>query len=199
MKDKVVFKLTKDGFFIVFDEAVKFSILKELLKQKFEDSEDFFHGVKLKTVLRGRYFEDEEFNEIKNIITDITGFDDITQEIPKFDWQANDIEGSTKFYRGTMRCGTSINFNGNVVVLGDINPGAEVIATGNIIVTGEIKGLVHAGSKGNDTAIVCGKGINPTQLRIANLITVPPKEDHKKELVFETASIKDGNIYITEE
>ena len=97
-----------------------------------------------------------------------------------------------------MRCGTAIEFNGNVVVMGDINPGAEVIATGNIIVTGSIKGLVHAGSNGNNTAIVYGKGIYPTQLRIGNLITVTPGENKKKESGFEIAYIKDGNIYISE-
>jgi len=198
VKEAVIFKLTKEGFFIVFDEFVKFTVLKELLKQKFEDSEEFFDGVKLKTIIRGRTFSEQEFEEIKQIITDNTGFDDITEEIPKFDWQNNLVEGNTKFYKGTMRCGASIEFNGNVVIMGDINPGAEVIATGNIVVTGVIKGLVHAGSNGNATAIVYGKGIHPTQLRIGNIITVIPEENKKKENGFEIAFIRDGNIYISE-
>jgi septum site-determining protein MinC len=93
-----------------------------------------------------------------------------------------------------MRSGASINFDGNVVVMGDINPGAEVIATGNIIVTGSIRGMVHAGSKGNDTAIITGMGINPTQIRIANLIAVSDKQ--KTNAVYETAFVKDNAIYI---
>ena len=193
-----MFKLTNEGFFIVLDEMVKFEVLKELLKQKFEESEDFFNGANLKTIVRGRSFFGEEFEEIKQIIKEKTGFDDIVEELPKFDWQNNLVEGNTKFHKGTMRCGASIEFNGNVVVLGDINPGAEVIATGNVIVTGAIKGLVHAGANGNNTAIVYGKGIHPTQLRIGSLITVTPEEKKKQENVFEIAYVREGNIYISE-
>ena len=98
-----------------------------------------------------------------------------------------------------MRSGASIHYNGNVVVMGDINPGAEVIATGNIIITGMLKGTAHAGCKGNRNAIVSAKGIYPTQLRIADLITVSPKDTLEKEKCFETAYIKDNNIYISEE
>lgn len=199
LKEAIVFKLTNEGFFIVFDEMIKFEVLKELLKQKLDESEDFFLGVKLKAIIRGRIFEEKELEEIKQIITEKTGFDDIIEELPKFDWQNNLVEGNTKFYKGTMRCGASIEFNGNVVVMGDINPGAEVIATGNIVVTGTIKGLVHAGANGNNTAIVYGKGIHPTQLRIGNLITVTPEETKKSDDVFEIAYVRGGNIYISED
>ena len=98
-----------------------------------------------------------------------------------------------------MRCGNSICFKGNVVVMGDVNPGAEIIATGNVLVTGVIKGTVHAGAKGNRNAIVSAQGIYPTQLRIADLITVSPEEKAQKLTHFETAYIKDNNIYISEE
>ena len=93
-----------------------------------------------------------------------------------------------------MRSGASIHYNGNVVVMGDINPGAEVVATGNIVVTGAIKGMVHAGCNGCDTAIISGLGINPTQIRIANIIAVPDKQ--KTNAVYETAYVKDNSIYI---
>ena len=83
--------------------------------------------------------------------------------------------------------------------MGDVNPGAEIIATGNVLVTGVIKGNVHAGAKGNRNAIVSAQGIYPTQLRIADLITVSPKEKAQKLNHFETAYVKDNNIYISEE
>jgi septum site-determining protein MinC len=196
MKELIVFKLSKEGFSIIIDEYISFDMVKRLLKEKFSKSEDFFHGVQLKTTLKGRELNDEEFEEIKGIIEDNTGFTDILREIKLFDWQENSMEGNTKFYRGTMRSGAAINYKGNVVVIGDINPGAEVVTTGNIIVTGAIKGMVHAGCQGNRNAIVCGMGICPTQLRIANIITVSPKEKAEKNAGFETACIKDGNIYI---
>ncbi len=85
-------------------------------------------------------------------------------------------EGRTKFYRGTIRSGQLITFDGNLVILGDVNPGAVIEATGNIVVMGLLRGVVHAGSDGNKEAIVAALGLNPTQLRIADIITRPPDE-----------------------
>lgn len=192
--DLVTFKLTKEAFSIIFNEGIPFEALKQILIKKFDESAHFFDGVKYKTILKGRNFSGEEIEELKEIIKDKIGFEEIEEEKIKYNWQANDIEGNTRFYRGTMRSGASIHYNGNVVVMGDINPGAEVVATGNIVVTGAIKGMVHAGCNGCDTAIISGLGINPTQIRIANIIAVPDKK--KTNPVYETAYIKDNAIYI---
>ena len=199
MTEAVTFKMTKNGLSVILDESLDFLTVKKLLKKKLEESEEFFKGAKLKTVIKGRELDTKEFNAIKDLIFEKTGFDDITEDIVTFDWSNNTVEGKTKFYRGTMRCGNSICFKGNVVVMGDVNPGAEIIATGNVLVTGVIKGTVHAGAKGNRNAIVSAQGIYPTQLRIADLITVSPEEKAQKLTHFETAYIKDNNIYISEE
>lgn len=199
MTDAVIFKLTKEGLNIVLDDNIDFLTLKKLLLKKLKESKDFFKGAKMKTLIRGRDLEKNELAELKKIIFEETGFDDISEEIITFDWSQNTVEGKTKFYRGTMRCGSLIDFKGNVVVMGDINPGAEIVATGNVLVTGIIKGKVFAGSKGNRNAIVSAMGIYPTQLRIADLIAVSPNEKVKKNVSFETAYIKDDNIYISEE
>lgn len=199
MTEIVTFKMSKDGLSVILDESLDFLTIKKALKKKLGESQEFFKGAKLKTVIKGRELGTKEFEEIKQIIFEKTGFDDITEDIIKFDWSHNTVEGNTKFYRGTMRCGNSIQFKGNVVVMGDVNPGAEIIATGNILVTGILKGTVHAGAKGNRNAIVSAQGIYPTQLRIADLITVSPKEKAQKLNYFETAYIKENNIYISEE
>jgi len=199
MIEAVTFKLTKNGLIIVLDDNLDFASIKRLLKKKLEESKDFFQGVLLKTVIKGRELEKYELEELKQLIHSETGFDDITEDVVTFDWSKNTVEGKTKFFRGTMRSGNQINFKGNVVVMGDVNPGAEIIATGNVLVTGSIKGMVHAGCKGNRNAIVSAQGIYPTQLRIADLITVSPKDTLGKENCFETAYIKDNNIYISEE
>ncbi|NMB96863.1 MAG: septum site-determining protein MinC [Clostridiaceae bacterium] len=106
-------------------------------------------------------------------------------------------EGITKFYRGTVRSGQLISFDGNVVILGDVNPGAEILASGNIIVMGCLRGTVHAGMYGNDKAIVASLNLQPVQLRIANIITRPPDEQVlKAPAVPEIAFVKDDMIYI---
>ena len=153
----------------------------------------------LKTVIKGRELEKYELDELKQIISSETGFNDIEEDVVTFDWSKNFIEGKTKFYRGTMRSGNQINFKGNVVVMGDVNPGAEIIATGNVLVTGIIKGTIHAGCRGNRNAIVTARGIYPTQLRIADLITVSPTDKAEKIQAFETACIKDNTICIMDE
>ena len=77
----------------------------------------------------------------------------------------------TKYHRGTLRSGRLISYDGNVVVIGDVNPGAEVEATGNIIILGNVRGIVHAGAGGNKEASIIALNFAPTQLRVADIIT----------------------------
>jgi septum site-determining protein MinC len=88
---------------------------------------------------------------------------------------------SAVFLNKTLRSGYRISYDGHVVVLGDVNPGAEIIATGNVLVWGKLRGTVHAGAMGNTNACVCAMDLNPTQLRIANCITIPPKRKGKPQ------------------
>ena len=76
-------------------------------------------------------------------------------------------EETALFLDRTLRSGTRIEFAGHVVVLGDVNPGAEILAEGNVIVWGRLRGMVHAGSKGNREAVICALDFSPMQLRIA--------------------------------
>ena len=72
------------------------------------------------------------------------------------------------FLDRTLRSGTRIVFAGHVVVLGDVNPGAEIVAEGNVIIWGRLRGMVHAGSKGDREAVICALDFSPMQLRIAD-------------------------------
>lgn len=92
----------------------------------------------------------------------------------------------------TLRSGFSIHFPGHVVVIGDVNPGAEIIAGGNIIVWGRLRGMVHAGAEGNVNAIVCALDLMPTQLRIANQISMSPKE--RKKALPEIVRLLNGEV-----
>ncbi|HET7012176.1 MAG TPA: septum site-determining protein MinC [Anaerolineales bacterium] len=79
------------------------------------------------------------------------------------------------FLQRTLRSGQVIRHPGHVIVLGDVNPGAEIVAGGNIIVWGHLRGVVHAGAGGDETASVSALDLAPTQLRIAGRIAVSPK------------------------
>ena len=78
--------------------------------------------------------------------------------------------------RRTLRSGNSIEYPGHVVVIGDVNPGAEIIAGGDVVVWGRLRGMVHAGADGDPEAVVCALDLSPTQLRIAGQIAIPPEE-----------------------
>jgi len=89
-----------------------------------------------------------------------------------------------KSQRRRPTAGTRIEFSGHVVVLGDVNPGAEVIADGNVIIWRRLRGMVHAGAKGNRTAVICALDLSPMQLRIADEVSAPlkPHENPRPEI-----------------
>ena len=73
----------------------------------------------------------------------------------------------------TLRSGIHLEHDGHVVVIGDVNPGAEVSATGSVVVWGRLLGSVHAGSRGDEKAVICALEMSPTYIHIAGLITQP--------------------------
>ena len=106
------------------------------------------------------------------------------------------VDENTILVQRTLRSGQSIHYNGSVVVLGDVNPGAEVSAAGNIIVMGALRGVVHAGASGDEDAVVLAFRLQPTQLRIANHITRPPDNEAVGAGHPDMARIKDGIVTI---
>lgn len=99
------------------------------------------------------------------------------------------------FLRETVRSGRSILHEGDVVILGDVNAGAQVVASGNVIVWGRLRGLVHAGAMGDTSAVICALDLAPTQLRIADQIAVDPdKGKGRRAATPEQAMVRDGQI-----
>lgn len=96
------------------------------------------------------------------------------------------------FLARTLRSGHKVKYPGHIVVLGDVNPGAELIAGGNIIVWGRLRGVVHAGAGGDAESVVCALDLSPTQLRIADKISVsPPRKGKPKP---EVAYLENGQV-----
>lgn len=90
----------------------------------------------------------------------------------------------TKFIRGNLRSGQREEYPGSIAILGDVNYGAEVIAGENIIVTGKIRGLAHAGANGNKKAIISANSIEPTQVRISNILKEIPENNYKLPFIY---------------
>lgn len=108
-------------------------------------------------------------------------------------------------HRGSLRSGQVLRKTESIVIIGDVNPGAQVISGGDVMVWGRLRGVAHAGADGNRQAVVAALDFVPTQLRIAKLTTVPPEQKRGRGLFFwrkqatrrpEIARILDGKIVV---
>jgi septum site-determining protein MinC len=95
--------------------------------------------------------------------------------------------------RRTLRSGQQLRHPGSITVIGDVNPGAEIVAGGDIVVWGKLRGTVHAGATGNETAVVCALILAPTQLRIAQYFARSP-EGRRRKPTPEVARVREGKI-----
>ncbi len=113
------------------------------------------------------------------------------------DWEDEAYQNPTLLIRRTLRSGQHVRYHGNVVVLGDVNPGAEITAGGDIVVMGWMRGLAHAGAEGNEQAMVSAFRLSPTQLRIAHYIArAPDAADAVWPEVPEFAEVREGQLVI---
>ena len=146
----VIFKGTKDGVTVIFDPEVSFETLCTQLEKKVAEAGKFFDNVKTSLAFKGRVFTEEEEETLLKIIAKHT-----TMEITFVKTENNEIKrlsdllekelapfNLAKFHKGSLRNGQKIEFEGSVIVVGDVNPGAEIKAGGNIIVLGQLKPFI---------------------------------------------------------
>ena len=217
-ESNVTFKGTVNGLTIIMREEESFDEITEQIHQKMKSAAKFFDGAVLSVKYRGRKLSQDEENHIFNILSEKSGatiqsFTEESDIIKPIDIEKEGSyihkmkmkkvffkgihEGNTKFHKGTLRSGQQINFNGNVVVLGDVNPGAEIVSSGNVVVMGALRGIVHAGADGNKDSVIASLNLSPTQLRIADIIArAPDGDDFKNNIIPELAYIKDEQVYI---
>jgi septum site-determining protein MinC len=100
------------------------------------------------------------------------------------------------FMKRTVRSGQTVQYNGHVTILGDVNPGGQVVAGGDVVIWGKLRGTVHAGATGDDDATVCALMLAPTQLRIGTHISRSPEEDAREPDVPEIAKVQDNGIVV---
>jgi septum site-determining protein MinC len=97
-----------------------------------------------------------------------------------------------------VRSGQRYRYAGTIIVIGDVNPGAELVADGDVIVWGKLRGVIHAGASGNENAFVGALVLAPTQLRIGKYIARAPDPVDKRTRIVsaEIARVRDGNIVV---
>ena len=185
MKNYVTIQLKKDEIWIKVAEDAEEKEIIEALKNKIEHLEKLYKNDTTPIKVVGKILKNKEIEEIRKIVKERINVD-IDFESPttlglhgiKKGFYKEIKSSETKFYKTSLRCGQKVEFEGSIAILGDVNAGAEVIAEENIIVLGELRGLAHAGAKGNREAIIAANKIDCPQIRIADKI----KEFEKEEL-----------------
>ena len=177
MKNVVTIQLKRNEIWVKISEDANEKDIEECIKKKIVDLRKLYKGEKTPIRVVGKILKNREIEEIQRIIQDEIDVE-VEFESPRMlglhgikKVFSKEIESSeTKFHRGSLRSGQKIEFEGSIVVLGDVNSGAEVIASENIVVLGALRGLAHAGAKGNKEAIVACNVIDCPQIRISNKI-----------------------------
>lgn len=194
----ITIKGSKDGLTAYINYGNYEDIKEELLK-KIEHSKSFFTGSNMLIVDQVK-LSSACYSELEKTLKDsydiVTSFQskDFSEKNEKI--FAGIYEGKTKFIKNSIRSGQRINFNGNVVVIGDVNSGGEIIAAGNIIIMGVLRGIAHAGYTGNTRAFVSAYILQPSILRIAEIIVRAPDDKYEKPKTPEIAMIKDNTIIV---
>jgi septum site-determining protein MinC len=200
VKNGIIIKGNMDGLVAVINMNMfkDFEDMLNELKEKLNKGKKFYKGCNLTITTQLKFISERDMRKLKDIlfyefmIKDCI-FEDSEETSNKF--FTGIYEGRTKFIRKTIRSGQIIQYTGNVVILGDVNPGAEIYAAGNIIVLGTLKGCAHAGRDGNKRAIIAAYNMQAQLIQIANIMTRAPEDDIKPAYP-EVAKIKNENIIV---
>lgn len=200
----VLIRGNNEGITVFLNERIKFEVILSELRVKFANANDFFRGASIFINSGNRTISPEEKMAIIDLCQEfeLAGIEFVNTPMrtsKKGVGISYAQEGDSLILKKTIRSGQRVSYNGNIVVIGDVNPGAEVIAVGDIVVMGNLWGVVHAGAQGNTDAEVFAISLQPTQLRIAHCIARSPdgstlKKKGKTEP--EKARIRDGLIII---
>jgi septum site-determining protein MinC len=203
--ETVVFKGYKSGLTLIIPETGPFEKYFEELKQRLEQSQDFFKGAKVSLNTGNRVLPESELSALVQLVKDSGLFLQHFPEEPKVfkpsrksqSAKEPDFFVATVTVKKTVRSGQRVEFEGNLVIMGDVNPGAEVVASGDIVVLGTLRGTAHAGAKGDLTAQIIAFQLKPVQIRIAGVFTRAPEKDRQFRYTGpEVAKIRDNRIVV---
>ena len=180
MRNAVVIKGNKAGMSVYMDPEISFQELLQAVAKKFKETARFWGTAQMTLTLEGRSLTADEEFQIVNTITENSGIeimcliDSDAKRIERCEKALNEklmeLSSNTgQFYKGTLRSGDVLESEASIVIIGDVEKGAKVIARGNIIVLGSLKGAAVAGASGNTNAVVVAIEMAPNQVKISDL------------------------------
>lgn len=216
-QDIVIRGTTRSGLVLLLPDHMEKEALLQRLQEKLAQGARFFQGSEVTVQSMGRPLSDSDREAISDLLASFgmtlrqvtVGPDPLeeagaalkaaeqSRRYPTVPAAALLTESETALVvTKTLRSGQGVRHNGDVIVLGDVNPGAEVIASGHIVVMGALRGVAHAGSNGNTSAFVAATKLRPTQLRIAQFIGRAPDDQENAQPVPEVARVRDNMIMV---
>jgi septum site-determining protein MinC len=215
--EAVTIKGTSDGLVIILGEGPLDQVLSEM-KARLKAKASFFLGGRVALRVGERSLSVEQLLTIGSMLqsiqvtlwavdgthpTTIASAQELGLEIPvarpSLDLAQPDLAPRSEMVglvvERTLRSGQDIQHAGHITLIGDVNPGAELVAGGDIIVWGKLRGTVHAGAMGDDRAIICALELEPNQIRIGTYIARAPERDHRPGAP-EIARVVEGRIVV---
>ena len=225
MQGIITFKGKEKGLEIYLDEKSTYPVLREELMEKLKKNQGFFKDSETRVIIRGKKLSDAQRKELRRVFSMDYGIRDVLYgdeadmmretelkiEKPaaaparpaEKDEYTDEVElvsgayfdAQSIFINNTVRSGQRIECEGDIVVIGDVNPGAEIIAGGSIAVFGRLRGLAHAGCSGRKDVCVAAVNMCPKQLRLSGRVVTFPNE--REEVAgAEVAELRDGKVVI---
>jgi len=219
-EDRISLKGTKEGLVVTVGEGELLPLMNELARH-LQHKAPFFGGAQAILDTGPRELTTEDVGRIRELFSanrmEICAIRTTVQETAQAAGALHIpvVAGSTEdpslltseiqsdheprealFVKRTIRSGQNVQYPGHVTIVGDVNPGAEVVASGDIIIWGKLRGTVHAGAQGDDTAMVCALLLEPTQLRIGNHIARSPEGGERDSNIPEIAQVDKRGIVV---
>ena len=193
-KNCVSINLRKDEILIKLGETAEQPEIVEALKKKLPELKKLYKDEKTPIKVPGKVLKNKEIDKIQELIQskiDVEVEFDMPKSLGLYSikktFEREIAVSETKFHRGSLRSGQRLETEGSLVILGDVNSGAEVMASDNIVVLGALRGLAHAGAKGNKQAIIAAGLFDAVQIRIANIVKEIDREEeplHKQAYIY---------------
>ena len=194
MKNCININLKKNELIIKIKEDASYDNIIDSLKKKLPELKKLYQDDKTPIRVSGKILKNKEIDELQKMIRDCIDVE-VEFDTPKAlglasiktTFEQEIAISETKFHRGSLRSGQKMEVEGSIVIIGDVNSGAEIIASDNIVVLGNLRGLAHAGAKGNKQAIIAAGLFDPAQVRIANIVKEIDRDEeplHKNAYIF---------------
>lgn len=182
-KDLYSIKGGRDGLMITIKDGKEFPRAIAALERQLSSAQSFFAGASAKLYVEKDSLDPQQIDHLEELMARYEMkldrkpprvMESMVSEEAEPEIYGETPEENTLLVRRTIRSGQRVYYNGNVVVMGDVNPGAEIICSGDILVLGSLRGVAHAGAEGKVDATVYAFRLEPTQLRIAHYISRAP-------------------------